>query len=585
LPVTTEADEAVAALFALLADSDPLLSTPVDQQVQVQVQGCARLEEMAQKLAANDYYLVTVAANDERELEDRRYKIYYVFSHPTEDLFLIIEYLLDQGSASYCSIRDHFPAVAPFEREMRDMVGLCPAANKGPPPGQLVVRRGSWLHDAYPDDLFPLRRTHTAVQLSERTAVYVPGDGPGGAASQPWVDDSADAAPDDEPAEMTIPVGPIHAGIIESGQFLITTAGEAIEDLQLRLGYTHRGIERMFQSHMDLTDGWRLAEQVSGDTSFAHSLAYCRAAEVLTDTRVPPAAELLRALFLELERIRNHVADVGGMAEDVGMEQFAAEFAVIREEVLRLNKRLTGHRYLRSVNRVGGVHVAGSLDLADIASALRERIKTFEELAASMTARSGFRERTIRVGVLSRDEALALGVTGLTARASDIPRDSRLGHPVGAYRDAGQVLLQALDLGDDEEATAGDVFARTLVRAREVLASQKLIEWLADRWPPQGVADCDRLVVEPRILPENNYTSAIGYAEGCRGDVVYWLMQDKMNGIYRCKVRDPSMLNWPALAACALPRVTTDGVRAETLVADFPLLNKSFSLSYAGNDL
>ncbi len=583
--MTADAANAVAGLFALLGGADPVISTPVDQQVQVQVQQDARLREIAQQLAEDEYYLVTVVANDEQELEDRRYKIYYVFSHPTEDLFLTIEYLLDRGSAGYCSIRDFFPAVTTFEREMRDMVGLSPAASEDYVASQPVMPRGSWLHDAYPDDLFPLRRTHTADQLSERAAGHVASRVPAGAASGPWVADGVDTAPEDGPAEMIIPVGPIHAGIIEPGQFLITTAGEAIEDLQLRLGYTHRGIERMFQSHVNLTDGWRLAEQVSGDTSFAHSLAYCRAAEVLTDTRVPLTAELLRALFLELERIHNHVAGVEGMAVDVGMEQFAAEFAVIRERVLRLNQRLTGHRYLRSVNRVGGIHLVGSPDLTDIAAALRGPIKLFEELTTSMIARSGFRERTIGVGVLRKDEALALGVTGLVARASDVRRDSRLWHPLGAYCDAGPVLHQAHDLGDDEEASAGDVFARTLIRAREVLASYKLVEWLAESSPPQGVTDCGPLVVEPRIFPENNYTSAIGYAEGCRGDVVYWLMQDKMNGIYRCKVRDPSMLNWPALSACVQPKLTAKGIRTETLVADFPLVNKSFNLSYAGNDL
>ncbi len=578
--MTTLEETAATALYALLADRGALLNTPVDQQVLVQVQSGAGLHELAQQLAVEDYYLVTVVANDERELEDRRYKIYYVFSHPAADLFLTIEYLLDHGSASYCSIRDHFLAVEPFERELCDMVGLCPAANEDSAATQPTVRGGSWLHDAYPADLFPLRRTHTAVKLSERVAAYTPGGAPSGSAA----DGTADVL-DGEPVGMTFPVGPIHAGIIESGQFLFTTAGETIEDLQLRLGYTHRGVERMFQSYVNLTEGWRLAEQVSGDTSFAHSLAYCRATEVLTDTQVPTAAELLRALFLELERIHNHVADLGGLAEDVGMDQFAAEFAVIREEVLRLNKRLTGHRYLRAVNRVGGVRIAGSLDPADVTGVLGKWIGTFEELATSLTARSGFRERTIRVGVLTSQEALKLGVTGLVARASGIPRDSRLGHPVGAYRGTGHILRAAQPvLGDDREAAAGDVFARTLVRAREVLVSQRLIEWLVDQWSQLAEAERGNLAAEPRIFPENNYTSAIGYAEGCRGDVVYWLMQDKMNGIYRCKVRDPSMLNWPALRACALPG-TVDGARAETLVADFPLLNKSFSLSYAGNDL
>jgi Ni,Fe-hydrogenase III large subunit/Ni,Fe-hydrogenase III component G len=575
----TGAQSAAATLFALLSDRSELLNTPVDQQVQAQVQSAARLHEIAGRLAAERYYLVTVVANDERELEDRRYKIYYVFSHSSVDLFVTIEYLLDHGSVSYCSIRNYFSAVEPFEREMRDMVGLLPGACQDCEVAPPAVPPGSWLHGAYPPDLFPLRRTRTAAQLRERAAADRSGTTPTGPAVH-----RSGGVPESEPAGLTFSVGPIHADIIESGQFWFTTAGEAIEDLQLRLGYTHRGLERMFQTNVNLIDGWRLAEQVSGDTSFAHSLAYCRAAEVLTDTRVPPAAEQLRAVFLELERIHNHVADVGGLAEDVGMEQFAAEFSVIREEVLRINKQLTGHRYLRAVNRVGGVRVADSLDPACVTGVLGKWVGTFERLAASLTARSGFRERTIQVGTLTEDEALKLGVTGLVARASGIPRDSRLGHPIGAYRDAGHILRAAPGLGDYQMATAGDVFARTLVRAREVLVSWRLIEWLIKQWSRLDDADRGLLVAEPRVFPENNYTSAIGYAEGCRGDVVYWLMQDKMNGIYRCKVRDPSMLNWPALRACALPP-TVDNVRTETLISDFPLLNKSFSLSYAGNDL
>lgn len=571
-----EGDPADLALITLLSAHGPLLNTPMDQLVQVQIQSGTGLRQVAEQLRVREHYLVTVVANDEQELEDRCYKIYYVFSHSSEDRFVIIEYLLEQGSDRYCSIFDSFPAVEPFEREMHDMVGLRPATGKDPSAGQRVIQPGSWLHEAYPPGLFPLRRTKTTRQLRERANAYTCGR------PNPRLAAPGAARPtESEPAGMALPVGPIHAGIIESGQFWFATAGETIETLQPRLGYTHRGIERMFQSYLNLIDGWCLAEQVSGDTSFAHSLAYCRAAEVLTDTAVPLAAELLRALFLELERIHNHVADIGGLAEDVGMDQFAAEFAVVREQVLCLNKQLTGHRYLRSVNRVGGVKAAGPPDPADVSSILGKCIGRFGKLATSLIARSGFRERTIRVGILNGDEALRLGATGLVARASGIPRDSRLGHPVGVYRDAGHILqgLQP-DLGDDREAIAGDVFARTLVRAREVLVSQRLIEWLAGQWSQLPQVDQDRLAAEPRVLPENNYTSAIGYAEGCRGDVVYWLMQDKMNGIYRCKVRDPSMLNWPTLPACVLPRE-----QIETLIADFPLINKSFSLSYAGNDL
>lgn len=576
-----ETEEATAALYAMLTDYGALLNTPGEQLVQVQIRSDTRLRETVERLAEENYYLVTVVANDERELEDRRYKIYYVFSHQSADVFVIIEYLLEHGSVRYCSISDVFQAAEPFEREICDMVGLHPNATQQWD-ATTNVTRGSWLHDAYPSDLYPLRRTDTAIELRQRVeaAASASASAPYGLAAYRQL-----TASDSLPERSAFPVGPVHAGVIESGQFWIHAEGETIEDLQLRLGYNHRGIERMFQSYLNLIDGWCLAEQVSGDTSFAHSLAYCRAAEVLTDTEVPTAAMFLRAVFLELERIHNHVADIAGLAEDVGLEQFAAEFAVVREQVLRLNRRLTGHRYLRSVNRVGGIQLVEPLEAACVTSELGKWRKTFEELSGALIVRSGFRDRTIQVGVLTRREGLKLGVTGLVARASGIPRDSRLDHPVGTDHDAG-AILHSLEpvIGDDVEASAGDVFARTLTRIREVLVSQHLIDWLICQWSGLGQTDRLRLAVEPRILPKNNYTSAIGYAEGCRGDVVYWLMQDKMNGIYRCKVRDPSMLNWPALCVCASPR-TRGRKRLETLVADFPLLNKSFSLSYAGNDL
>lgn len=566
-----------SSLIADLAPHATLLDSAAPNLVLVQVDPGDSVRAVARLLAAADYHLVTVVGNDERELEDRRFKIYYLFSHPTDDLFVMVEYLLDRGAASYVSIHDVFAATDPFERELVDMLGLRPEGVRA-----ADVEPGSWLHAVYPPALYPLRRDSTMAELRERVAGYFGGDETAAVIHRSFA-----------PHAVTVPVGPIHAGIIESGQFLIDIAGETIEELRLRLGYGHRGIERIFQSQMRLLDGWRLAEQVAGDSSFAHSLAYCRAVEALTDTVVPPAAEILRGLFLELERMHNHVGDVAALAEDVGLDWLSAEFAVRREDLLRVNRQLAGHRYLRGLNRPGGVHHSGELD-PDAGRRIDEINADFRRLADDMRGRSGFRNRAIGVGVLTAEEARLLGVTGLVARASGIDRDTRRHHPVGVYADrdlpaappssawAPAIAEAATGVAADEEACRGDVYARFLVRVREVATSHAIVRHLLARWAALSDADRHRLLVEPTVKPENNYTSAIGYSEGFRGDIVYWLMQDKMRGIFRCKVRDPSMLNWPALRRSVLPG---RGPRRETMLADFPLINKSFNLSYCGNDL
>lgn len=555
-------------LLRELARYGELLYSPVGDQVIVQVRQSGLLIELAEFLSSGQFYLITVVGNDERELEDRRFKIYYLFSHPISDLFVLAEYLLEHGAQTYPSLHTQFPAVDCFEREMLDMLGLRPDG-----PRQDQVTAGSWLHESYPDQLYPLRREQTAAGIRQRVTGHLENGTPA-------------PRPANRNGGAVLPVGPIHAGIIEPGQFLFTIAGEAIEDVGIRLGFTHRGIERIFQSHLHLLDGWWLAEQVSGDSSFAHSLAYCRAAETLTDARVPRAATLLRGIFLELERVHNHVADVAALAQDVSLDRISAELMVVREHLLRLNERSTGHRYLRRVNRPGGVALPLQFDLADVQHTLHGCVDRFLELANALKGRAGFRARTIGVGVLTGEEALALGVTGLSARASGILRDSRWDHPTAVFakpwlEPGGRAGASA---ADDRETRAGDVFARFLNRVDEVAAARAIVAELSERWADLRPRNRGRLLDEPQVLPENNYTFAVGYAEGFRGDVVYWLMQGKMRGIYRCKVRDPSMLNWPGLRASVLPR-NLAGRRVETMLADFPLVNKSFNLSYSGNDL
>lgn len=534
------------------------LHSPAENELLVRVHH-GQLAGLAGYLSGHGLRLVTVAGNDERELEDRCFKIYYVFDHPRASLVVLAEYLLARGSTDYASLREVFPAAEPFERQLYDLLGLHP---RGRPPASAHL-----LHPAHRGKVHPLRRDHRSEALPE------PADGARepAAAAVPTTVPEPGARPDPGPGhhgrlgrQVVLPIGPIHAGVIEPGLFRFRVEGETIEDVEIRLGYAHRGLEHLFQAHLPLLDGWRLAEQVSGDSSVAHALAYCRAAEILAEGEPPPAALLVRELVLELERIHNHVADVGALAADVALDMPAAEISVLRETLLRLNRQLSGHRYLRRVVRPGGVSLPGDLDVVLLRTKLTDGLDRFRHLAGRITSHPGFRSRTIGVGVLTAAEVLTWGATGLVARAST-PHE---GTPARL----------------DTEERAGDVYARCLTRIAEVTQAERRVLDLLAEWSALPTDQRAHLVNRLRVRPENNYTFAVGRAEGFRGEVVYWLMQDKLNGIYRCKVTDPSTVNWPALRQALLPRPGAAGL-LETVLADFPLVNRSFNLSYAGADL
>ncbi|MFZ0159300.1 MAG: NADH-quinone oxidoreductase subunit C [Kineosporiaceae bacterium] len=520
------------------------LHSPAENELLVRIHH-GQLPALAAFLAERRMRLVTVVGNDERELEDRCFKIYYVFEHLQAPLVVLAEYLLQRGSTEYDSLREVFRAADPFERQLSDLLGLRPRGRR--------ARSAGLLHPSRPEGFRPLQRDQPTVAPAEPVIAPDPDPDPTGP--------DAELPPG---RRVVLPIGPVHAGVIEPGLFRFRVEGETIEDVEIRLGFTHRGLERLFQAQLPLLDGWRLAEQVSGDSCVAHALAYCRAAEILAEGEPPTAAVLLREVLLELERIHNHVADVGTLAEDVALDVPAAEISVLRESLLRLNQRVSGHRYLRGAVRPGGVALPRPLDDADLSRTLSGCVGRFVRLAATITSHPGFRTRTIGVGVLTEAEVLELGVTGLVARASTPRSDTPRGIP--------------------GEEGAGDVYARCLRRIAEVEQAHRRVLDLVTTWSQIPEPTRSDLRSRLRIRPENNYTFAVGRSEGFRGEVVYWLMQDKLDGIYRCKVADPSTVNWPALRQALLPRTGPSGA-LETVLADFPLVNKSFGLSYAGTDL
>jgi Ni,Fe-hydrogenase III large subunit/Ni,Fe-hydrogenase III component G len=530
---------------------------------------------------AQDYSLCTMVASDERQIEDGVFKLYYVLSASQDELLIIEHPLSDpQKPTRYMSIRDVYPAVEPLEKEIYDLFGLLPDKDDTVIPGGFV------LHAGFPGDLFPLRRSHSMAELVDITNKSEKGGKP----PQPELPNGV----------LILPVGPIHAGVIEAGHFPFHIAGEVVEQLPIRLGYKHRGIEKLFETEYTLENGWELAEKVSGDSSFAHSLAFCQAVESLAGVELTRSAQCWRALFLELERLYNHVSDIGALVHDIAFDLVGSQFAVLREEAVQLNFRLSGHRLLRGVIRPGGMKFKDKPDLEDIRFTVNRLTDQFFALSKLVFNSPTCRERMLSTGILTAWESRICGAVGVAARsvAWDDPEewmrhDYRLLHPLGAYSDPeinAEIRATIMPNGPkterritvDNNDLQGDVFARFALRVAEVETSARiigrLITYLGVLAEPNLVLISDNLMTAP------DFECGLGYVEGWRGNIFYWVMKGSENEIYRCKVRDPSVFNWPAMSRAVICK-QKDGKKLENILADFPLINKSFNLSYAGHDL
>jgi Ni,Fe-hydrogenase III large subunit len=354
-----------------------------------------------------------------------------------------------------------------------------------------------------------------------------------------------------------IPVGPVHAGIIEPGHFSFAVAGEPILYLQLRMFYVHKGIEKRFEQ-LPAHRAVFLAESVSGDSGFSHATAFCQALERIAGVEIPETARLARTILLELERIYNHVADIGAIATDVGFAIANAHASRLREEVLWINEELTGSRLLRGVVCPGGIRRAWNRDgVSEALRALAGWARDFDELVEIIESSDSTRDRLERTGVLHPEKARDLGIVGVAGRASGQDLDLRRDHPYAAYESL------RIDVPVYQE---GDVLRRMQVRIDEVRGALGLIRAAASRLE----AGAHRVPMPP--LPADRY--ALGAVEGWRGEILYWVRTGAGSRIARCKVKDASLNNWPALVEAVQGNI----------VPDFPVINKSFNLSYSGTD-
>ena len=447
-----------------------------------------------------------------------------------------LELVLDAGTTAYPDLAAHFPAAARMQRASADLLGL---------QAQAAADSRRWLdHGLWPAGYRPLRDglgsasewgTADNAMPAEYAFVRVEGDG-----------------------VHEIAVGPVHAGIIEPGHFRFSVVGEKVLRLEERLGYVHKGIAQRF-TQLGALDAFRLAGRVSGDSTVAFAWAYGMALESAAACRVPPRAQRLRALMLERERVANHLGDLGALGNDAALGFGLSQFSRLREDWQRAGRDAFGHRLMMDCVVPGGVSTdPAPAVLARMVSECEHVEHEVKTLRAIYEEHAGLQDRFIGTGVVAPKLAAQLGLTGLAGRASGQPADLRCDHAWPPY-DA-LAVRRAMQLG-------GDVAARVDVRFDEVFESLRLIRRLCADLP----AGPHRAEV---VLPDGASFGA-GWVEGWRGEVLVALSLEAGGAIRSCHCHDPSTHNWPVLEHAVIGNI----------VPDFPLINKSFNLSYSGHDL
>ncbi|MBI5676678.1 MAG: NADH-quinone oxidoreductase subunit C [Nitrospirae bacterium] len=488
-----------------------------------------KFAETAKAMKSVHALLAAEWASDET-LFGRGFGIYACYRWGAE--YLIIKTEAPFDDPTFPSLTKRFLPAYRFERQIHSLMGVTPA---GHPDLRPWIKFEDW-----PEDAWPLRKSFDASKPMPRVFgeyKFVRAEGEG---------------------VYEIPVGPVHAGIIEPGHFRFQAVGEDILNLEERLGYVHKGIEKKFEL-LSWQEGSRLAGRVSGDTTVAHSLGYCMALETMTGCSVPERAQWLRALFLERERIANHLGDLGAICNDAAFAFMLYQMSRLREIMLRTNHKLFGHRFIMDRIIPGGVAADIDADGKElILKELKKLLKEFNKLVTIYDENSSLEDRVRDTGILIPDKAREICAVGIVARASGLNLDCRMQNPFPPY-DRIELNVPVL--------ISGDVHARAWVRVEEVRESIRIIRRILETLPS------GEILTEAGIPAPD--TSGFSAVEGWRGEIVYWLQAGPNSEINRCMVRDPSSVNWLGLEQAVLGNI----------VPDFPLCNKSFNQSYSGHDL
>lgn len=472
-----------------------------------------------------------------RMLGEKSTRLVSIFGNVDQDSNLWVHYILDTENRKYRALRvavngpipsatSIAPAANWYERELHDQFGI---QIEGHPDLRPLM-----LHQNWPEGIHPMLGDAGDVPWAQREYRFLQVAGTG---------------------VCEVPVGPVHAGIIEPGHFRFSVVGDTVLHLELRHFYTHKGTEKLFQGTPAM-NGAMIAESVSGDNCFAHAVAYCQAVESACNIGAPARAQSIRLVGLEVERLLAHIGDVGALCGDVGFSVPAAYTSRLKEALLRESARIMGTRYWRGISVPGGVSKdIPNEGIARLRQVIRNVVREFAELGQMILETPSVQNRFETTGVLKPAIARDLAVVGPVARASGIHTDVRHDHPYGAYRNCGYTPITF---------HYGDVFARARVRIDEVASSALLLDEALDKLPKGAI------LTEVAGLADAEGYSAV---ESPRGELLYWV-EIRKSEVARCHIKSPSFQNWPALPL-AMPG---------NIIADFPLINKSFNLSYSGCD-
>lgn len=428
-------------------------------------------------------------------------------------------------SGNYPSVASRHPAANRLERAIRDLSGLEAIGTSDARP---------WLDLGFWAIRHPLGKKMPARRQEPYTFLPAVGE-----------------------ALHQIPVGPVHAGIIEPGHFRFSANGEHVVRLEQRLGWVHKGIESLMAGSV-LEDAAKLAARTSGDSTVAISFAFAQAAEAALQMKIPPRAAYLRALMAELERLANHFGDIGAICNDASFSLMHAQCGILRERTLRAAGASFGHRLMMDAIVPGGVaQDLAPEGVAQIRALIGEVRRVFPRLIELYDNTASLQDRTVSTGIVKPDFARQFGAGGYVGRASGRAFDARRAIAYAPY-DRLTFDVPVLE--------TGDVNARVWIRIREVDQSLSLIEQILDNLPNGAILT---------TIGKSKACEGIALVEAFRGDVMVWLRLDGRGRVARCHIRDASWFQWPLLEAAI------EG----NIVADFPICNKSFNCSYSGHDL
>lgn len=497
------------------------------------------------ELVSNNYRLAHLFGTDDR-VENKTFGVHAILcpgpnssnsspnSSDKKSEWLQISTALPEKNPTYESLTKTLVAANWYERYINDMFGIQP---EGHPDNRRLVH-----HQNIPLNTNPLRKDFAWNTVLKKDNIPYP---------MHHVDGNG---------IYEIPVGPIHAGIIEPGHFRFNVAGERIIMLEGKLFFTHKGAEKIMEGKT-ADEALAFVERISMDSAASHALTFVQAIENITGTKIPEKANLLRTLVAELERITMHVHDLANIAGmGTGYSVMAAHGFRIKEKLVRLSEKLFGNRFWRGLIIPGGVvKDLTNSEIKSILETVKETVTEMSDLLDMGLKSDGLCERLVNSGILKTEAAIAYGAVGIAARASGLKMDTRIDHPYASYS----------RLKFNVAVREGmDVFARYRVRIEEMETSSKMVEEL-----------CKLLLQEKNskilaeVIPLKG--ESISAVEGWRGEIIYFMRLNEKGVIERISVRDPSFCNWPLFGE----------IGPGNIVPDFPLCNKSLNLSYSGTDL